>query len=935
MKGCSRPVSDYYTIIGQDRSTPGDGLFAADIADLVQQLPSIQRVGFYRKLMASARLCEPVEFHFDLAHGHAAHPQSLTAFLQPTTAENGDIVWHGAISTTGTQSAYQNVFAASPNKIAIFDSSARFVLVNPNLEAFLGLGQRQVKGRCAGEIFKGQQAKFLDQAIQNVALSGNETFVEIAIENADGVASVQIFKLFSCPDEATGRCRVIAYGHAADDLVKLKAAAEHSQDQLHAAIRTLPDLFWIKDMDGRYTLCNDVFDAFNRVPKGAMLGKTAYETANPINLKDHLETDRRALETNEPVSFEIELPAEDNDPAKASHYFVQKIAIRNNLGEVTGILGTARDVSESKRLEAEIRQREAEYRQLLDNLPDCIVRHSAKDGAIYLNAAMRETIEKTIGYPLDIYLQTMAANPQAHITMAVPMETALEAIRTRKPVVRELEFPGKSGEVFTHELRYFPEFSSDGSVHSALGIGRDITGEKAAERMLQAKERELERIAYTDALTGLANRVRLQETLRTFLNDAIANYGQMALLTLDIDRFKSINDTLGHIVGDELLIEFASRLKKVIATKGWLGRLGGDEFVIILPHVKNRADVHEVAQDIIAAINKPMRIGGNIVSVSTSIGVAIGPEDSACEETLFRFSDIALYQAKSEGRNRACCYSPLMSKRAETHFKLEGLIREGLLNDQFEAFFQAKIALSSRRITGAEALCRWYHPELGFIAPDQFIPVAEDTGQIIEIGKRILRKACEFAVACNRISTRPFTVAVNLSPRQIVFGGFLGVLGQCLEETGCKAEWLELEITESLLLADNESIRETLAAIAGLGILISIDDFGTGYSALSYLRNLPIGGLKVDQSFVRDMNTDEKQAVLVRSVLGMAQGLKLKTVAEGVENEEIARKLETLGCETGQGYLWHKPAPATDLLARLKAQTAAETPAPLSVPTAV
>lgn len=823
-------------------------------------------------------------------------------------------------------SACQRVFEASPNKIAVFDDGARAELINPTLEQFLGATSEEVKGRRSSEIFRGEQARFLETAIQNVAVTGENAVVEMPIESLAGTAIVHIFKLAADVSDTGGPTRVIVYGHDIADLVELRAVAAESQDQLHAAIATLPDLFWIKDINGRYVLCNDVFDTFNKVPRGAMLGKTAYETCRPIDLKKHLESDRKALKSNKPVTFEVTIPSEDGAARKARHYLVQKMAIRNEKGEVTGIVGTARDVSESRYLEEEIRQRERHYRQLLDNIPDCIVQHDVTGKVLFFNRTMVDTMENDIGFRFDEFSAQLAENSRGHSVVESARRIVNEAISSKKQVITELEFQSRSGETKTHELRYIPELADDETVISVSGIGRDITEKKKAERALRAKEKELERLAFTDSLTGLANRVTLSDTLRSHLDRASATSGKVALLTLDVDRFKTINDTLGHIAGDELLIEFAQRLRSEIGNRGWLGRLGGDEFVVIMPDIASRDQAVEISQDIIRAISRPMQIGSNSVNVSTSVGIAIAPDDSDCDETLFRFSDIALYHAKSTGRNRACCYSRAMSEDAEKHFKLEAMIHEGLKNNEFKAHFQAKIELATGRVTGAEALCRWRHHERGFIPPSEFIPVAEDTGQIIEMGKIILRQACEFAVTCNSYSDGTFTVAVNVSPRQIMFGGFLAVLGTCLEETGCKAEWLELEITEGVLLADSDAIQHTLETIAGLGILISIDDFGTGYSALSYLRSLPIGGLKVDQSFVRDMNTDEKQQVLVRSVLAMAQGLKLKTVAEGVECEDTARKLAELGCETGQGYLWHRPCDSADFLEFLKASHGCEEP---------
>lgn len=283
LKGRSRPFPSYFTVIGQDRIQHSDNLFPADFADLLQRISARQKARFYRRLMASLRDRAPVEFHVELSRPGMHETRAVTAVLQPGNAEGDQAEWHGVLSVLEPQGTYQKVFETSPDKIAIFDDGAHFIRINQNLAASLELDSGRVFGRRAGQVLKSGHGQLLDQAIQNVALSRKETFVELPIEKADGTTSVQVVKLVPHEDETTGRCQVIAFGHTVDDLAKLKAAAEHSQDQLHAAIRTLPDLFWVKDLDGRYTLCNDVFDEFNRVPPGAMLGKTAYDTTDRVN----------------------------------------------------------------------------------------------------------------------------------------------------------------------------------------------------------------------------------------------------------------------------------------------------------------------------------------------------------------------------------------------------------------------------------------------------------------------------------------------------------------------------------------------------------------------------------------------------------------------------------------------------------------------------
>ncbi len=806
----------------------------------------------------------------------------------------------------------------------LFGADCCLLHANARLSSIAGSDAAALVGKRPTEFLRGRNVHSLEEAIHKAIEGDHPGKVGLWLDCGVGTLRFHVFGVMRAEGvTAEGGETALVYGMDADDVFKQYVGAEvaSSQDMLQAAMRTIPDLFWVKGVDGRYTHCNDVFNEFNRLTRSSMVGRTANESVVAKNLEIHTRTDAEALASRTVVQFELEVPGEITGEATSRHYSVQKVAIRNADDEVTGLLGIARNVTASKMLEQEIRANEQSFRQLLDNMSDCIARHDLTGEIVYYNAAFRHFVEDRLKSSIAQF------TPRAKAELPIPAELGRgrgRGPRAAKPYsapVKEIAFTAASGEVLTHEVRYFPEYAADGTLASILGVGRDITERKNAERRLEESERELKRLAYTDSLTGLANRVTMLETLRAFLESSIADNSKVAVLTLDIDRFKTINDTLGHLLGDDLLIEFADRLKRIVGDRAWLGRLGGDEFIVILPDIPRSESACEIANEIMTVLNQPMQLSGTTVRASVSIGIAVGPDDSASETELLRFSDISLYRAKSKGRGQFTFYTRSMSEEAESRFNMEAMINDGLREGQFEAYFQAKVDLRSRQIVGAEALSRWNHPERGLVSPADFIPVAEETGQIVEIGSIVLEQACAFAVACNKITEQPFRVAVNVSARQFAFGGFLGVLGECLEKTGCKAEWLELEITESLLMAENEWTIDTLNAISSLGILISIDDFGTGYSALGYLRHMPIGGLKIDRSFVLDLGTAQSQETLVRTVLAMASELNLKSVAEGVETAEAADILQALGCDLGQGYLWHRPAPAKELFDRLQAQT--------------
>lgn len=682
---------------------------------------------------------------------------------------------------------------------------------------------------------------------------------------------------------------------------------------LAAAVQVFPDMVWLKDIAGRYVLCNDMFDRFNGVSGASLIGKTAQLTKEGQIARVHQLTDEAALQSTEIVTFEHTVDGEGG----RRFFDVRKLALRDENGNAIGILGTSRETTQWRRLEGELRQSEFAYRSLADTIPDRLIRFGRDQNYLHMNRAMQEFFQ-TVDYPQLGARETTDIEQIPHGAQAQRISGAVQrAFSMGQEQAEELEFVNQQGNAEIHEIRFFPEFGDDGQVDTVLAIGRDITARKAMERRLAENEAELHDLAFKDGLTGLSNRRAFQDILEAALAEARRNKSLCALLLLDIDRFKYVNDTLGHAVGDELIVAFARRVVEAVGDAGYVCRLGGDEFAVILPALVNIHAAEAVAAQIHKALELPIAVSADTIAITTSIGLAFGFEETRDQNELFRFADMALYAAKSAGRARSTIYDCSMARNAERRFELEALINEGLRNDEFTTYFQAKVDLATERINGVEALCRWFRPDGSTISPGEFIPLAEETGQILEIGRRVLRDACRFAGRVNRGRREPILVSVNVSARQLVFGGFLGTLGACLEETGCESGWIELELTESLLLGDDNSIRETLDAIVDTGVSLTIDDFGTGFSSLSYLTRFPITGLKIDQSFVRGLETDETSSILCRAIISMAQGLGLRTVAEGVETAEIAARLKALGCCAGQGYYWNRPEPADSMLKRI------------------
>lgn len=552
-------------------------------------------------------------------------------------------------------------------------------------------------------------------------------------------------------------------------------------------------------------------------------------------------------------------------------------------------------------LEEEIEERirvEQEFRALVEHTPDTVVRYDLAGRRLYVNPAF----ELLAGRPAaELENVTPAACPVGSPLVAEQArQTIATVIRERCPMEVELEWHDANGEYYCCLNRFVPEFASNGEVVSVLSVARDITEAKSYQERLH-------QLAFSDSLTRLPNRALFMDRLRQAVLDASRHDYSFGLMFIDLDRFKNVNDSLGHTLGDQLLREVGYRLMGVVRGYDTLARLGGDEFALILPDLRQDIDLAVVARKCQEALSSPILLAGKELFVTASVGIAVYPGDSKEPDELLRFADMAMYHAKANGRNTFRFYSLAMTDRANERMLLEGYLRTAVNSNQLELHYQPKMNLGTGRLSGAEALLRWNHPEMGLIMPDRFIGIAEDTGMILEIGEWVLRAACQASREWNEEAERCLKLAVNISPRQIMVGNLPETVRNILAETGCRPEWLEFEITESVLLEDLVSVHALLDELHSLGISIAIDDFGTGYSALGYLIRLPIKTIKIDRSFVRDMTTNKTSLELVSMIINLALSMDAGLVAEGVETREQEACLNRLGCKTVQGYLYGKP----------------------------
>ncbi len=559
-----------------------------------------------------------------------------------------------------------------------------------------------------------------------------------------------------------------------------------------------------------------------------------------------------------------------------------------------------RFVDEKERIQAEeaLRSSEQYLRTIVETEPEC-VKVLGKDGRLLeMNAAGLAMLE------VDTLEQAREHRLLDFILPAYQdaFRDLHQRVMSGHSDILEFEMVGSKGARRWLETHAAPMRDAHGVITTLLGITRDVTERKHSEARIQY-------LANFDALTGLPNRAQLDDHLKYALSLARRSNGRLAVMFIDIDRFKDINDTLGHRFGDAILIEVARRLKQVIREEDSASRLGGDEFILMLPGIDARGAA-QVAQKLLRAIAMPCHVEQYDLVITASIGIALYPGDGADMESLTRSADTAMYRAKLDGRNGYCYFTTEMQQRATRHLQLVNALRHALERDQFELHYQPQVNIAEGRMIGAEALLRWRHPELGDVSPGEFIPVAEDSGLILPIGEWVLRTAVRQLKRWMDSGHPPIVVAVNLSAVQFRHPSLPEMVSRILDEGQVSPRYLELELTEGVAMHDPLGAIAVMQNLFERGIRMSIDDFGTGYSSLNYLKKFKAYKLKIDQTFVRDITTDQEDKAIVAAIISMAGNLGVHTIAEGVETAEQLDFLHQQGCEEAQGYYYSRPLPA-------------------------
>jgi diguanylate cyclase (GGDEF)-like protein/PAS domain S-box-containing protein len=581
--------------------------------------------------------------------------------------------------------------------------------------------------------------------------------------------------------------------------------------------------------------------------------------------------------------------------------------VLNEDGKVIAIEGLIQDITERRKAVQAMREAEQRYRGLFNNAIEGIFRTTVDGQFLDANPALAHLYG--FASPEELMAETRDIGRQLYVDPQ-RREEFMRIVRARGSVSGfEAQVYRKNGDIIWISENARAVLDEDGKLVAYEGTVEDITDRK----LYQAR---IEQQANYDTLTGLANRSLLQDRLEQALLTAASYNTRLAVVFVDLDRFKFINDSLGHHIGDELLKTMADRLESCVRDCDTVARLGGDEFVVLITGQTEPNIIRGIIERMLAVVAQPWIIEQGEFDVSCSIGVALYPNDGNDAQTLLKHADSAMYRAKDSGRNNFQFFTQELNALMTERLELESKLRRALERDQFLLHYQPRVDLDTGKIIGAEALIRWKLPDQGVIAPGRFIPLAEETGLIVPIGKWVLRAACAQNKAWQEAGHEPIVVSVNVSARQFRQDNLVRTVAEVLEETGLEPRYLELELTESMVMHDPAQLVAMLGELERLGVQIAVDDFGTGYSSLSYLKRFPVDRLKVDRSFVEHLATDSDDATIVRAIISLGHNLGLKVVAEGVEHEDQRRFLRLNKCDEAQGYLFCRPTEAS-LLAKL------------------
>jgi diguanylate cyclase (GGDEF)-like protein/PAS domain S-box-containing protein len=745
------------------------------------------------------------------------------------------------------------------------------------------------------------------------AMNGGDRVPIVMVTGLDDVASINRAYEVGATDFVTKPINWAVLGHRVRYILRASQAFDElrrNQDSLAKAQRIARLGNWDWDVD------NDRFSWSGEVYDGMGMAHDALDATYEAFMRWTHPDDRTLVRTafdaardgGTPLDIEHRIVLRDGQ----TRYVHQRgeVSVAEG-GAAVRVTGTTQDVSE--RVQADEKLRLAA--NALENSAESVMISDANGRIVSVNKAFTTMT----GYAAEEVVGRSPEFLRSDHHDAAFYEQLWNTVHRTGHWQGEIWGKRSNGEVYPQGISISAVKDASGRSTHYVSVSSDISRYKQYEARLAF-------LAHHDALTDLPNRFSFQTHLREALSRARRDGSVLALMFIDLDRFKIINDSLGHVVGDLALKAVAERLVGCVRPTDLVARLGGDEFVVVLDGVKSPQEAAKIADKLIAVLAKPFSLGGHQLSMSASIGISCFPQDASEADALLKNADAAMYRAKQLGRNACQLFCADMNANAVEQLVMTNSLRVAMSQQQFLLHYQPRMDLASRRVTGVEALVRWQHPELGLIAPAHFIPLAEETGLIGDLGEWVLRAACRQAKAWQGRGLPPLRVAVNLSARQFRQPDFARQVAAILAETGLDSSLLELEITESMVMQDLEKTRSILRELKALGIMIAIDDFGTGHSSLAYLKRFPVDYLKIDRSFVRDLPANHEDVAIAKAIIALGKSLDLCVIAEGVETPDQQSFLEQHGCDEAQGFLVSKPLAVRDMEAFLYAALSAGSP---------
>ena len=799
---------------------------------------------------------------------------------------------------------------SAPDAVFITEQDGHIVYVNDNVVDLLGYERSDLYEMTVFDLVPEDWRERYREGGRRIVNEKTRQVMEVRLIARDGTVIPMELNAVLLPNgRVYGSCRDIR------DRKSAERALHDSQKQMQMFMDSIAEGMYGVDTEGRCTFVNAaLLRILGYEREEELLGKNLHEIihyAHPDG-SPYPASECHAYQAyirNEPTHSADEVFWRKDGTPVAVEYWSQPMHKR---GQAIGAVVTFLDISERKKGEIALQESVSFSDSLLQTMPVPVF-HKDTDGRYTgCNAAFAEFIGKKKADIIGKTVFEIAPQPQSGVYRDHDLDllTSEEGVQVYESNVKHAD--GSLHDVIFHKARLN---DSGGEPVGIIGVILDITDRKQSER-------DIHRLAFYDSLTQLPNRRLLMDRALQALAVSARSGRYGALMLLDLDDFKKVNDSKGHDVGDQLLCEVARRLRVAVREGDTVARLGGDEFVVVLEELSISAaeaapQAEAVAEKIRDALNEPYLLDGNRHLSSPSIGVVLYRGHQEAFENLLKFADIAMYQSKQAGRNTIRFYDPAMQAAIDNRLELESELDIALREQQLQLYYQVQVD-GMRRPLGAEVLMRWLHPQRGLVSPAQFIPLAEDTGQIVEMGMWALRTAClQLKAWQQNAHTRHLTLAVNVSARQFRKSEFVDQVSRVLLETGVRPSLLKLELTESTVLLDVEDTIAKMRELKLLGISFSMDDFGTGYSSLQYLKRLPLDQIKIDQSFVRDITSDPNDAAIVQTIIAMTEALGLNVIAEGVETEEQQEFLELRGCHSFQGYLFGRPLPLAEFEAAL------------------